>query len=164
MPVPSLLCEIISTTSEETKAAGEHFATLLKQGSVVALRGGLGVGKTCFVKGLARGLNIPEEITSPTYTIIAEYAGTLPLYHIDAYRLKNDDDFDNLGIHELFDRGITVIEWSENILNSIPVDAVIVAIDLIADNKRRIRYMKTTDRFPHCVEDPSFQAAYGRKS
>lgn len=124
-------------------AAGEHFAAALRLGSVVALRGGLGVGKTCFVKGLARGLNIKEEITSPTYTIVAEYAGTFPLYHIDVYRLNSDDDFDNLGISELFDRGITVIEWSERIPKSIPLDAAIVEIDIITDGKRRIRWIKT---------------------
>ncbi|MDR2808640.1 MAG: tRNA (adenosine(37)-N6)-threonylcarbamoyltransferase complex ATPase subunit type 1 TsaE [Spirochaetaceae bacterium] len=143
MPVPSLLCEIISAAPEETLAAGEHFAAALRLGSVVALRGGLGVGKTCFVKGLARGLNIKEEITSPTYTIVAEYAGTFPLYHIDVYRLNSDDDFDNLGISELFDRGITVIEWSERIPKSIPLDAAIVEIDIITDGKRRIRWIKT---------------------
>ena len=141
MPVHSQFCEIISTTPEETLYAGEHFASILRQGSVVALRGGLGVGKTCFVKGLARGLCIKEEITSPSYPIIAEYEGAIPFYHIDAYRLSGDEDVEALGINEMFDRGITVIEWSERIFKSIPADALIVEIEIIEGGRRRIRYI-----------------------
>ncbi|MDR1029911.1 MAG: tRNA (adenosine(37)-N6)-threonylcarbamoyltransferase complex ATPase subunit type 1 TsaE [Treponema sp.] len=130
---------ITSHSPEETIAAGEWLASWLHQGSVVALRGGLGVGKTYFTKGIARGLGVQEEVTSPTYTMIAEYQGVLPLYHIDAYRLEGDADFSSLGADEMFyGTGVSVIEWSERIPQSIPKDALIVEITLLEQNHRLI--------------------------
>ena len=131
----------ISNSAEETEALGESFAAGLVPGSVIALRGGLGAGKTCFVKGLARALGITECITSPTYTIICEYPRPLgpPLYHIDAYRLNGDQDFENTGAGELMKHGITVIEWSERIPRSIPPDAMIITIEITGPNSRKIR-------------------------
>lgn len=133
------LCNITSASPEETMAAGERLARRLHQGSVVALRGGLGVGKTCFTKGIARGLGVTEDVTSPTYTMIAEYQGILPLYHMDAYRLEGDEDFSTLGAEELlYGTGVSVIEWSERIPHSIPKDALIVEITLLNENQRLI--------------------------
>jgi tRNA threonylcarbamoyladenosine biosynthesis protein TsaE len=120
-------------------AAGERIASFLHEGSVVALRGGLGAGKTCLTRGIARGLGIKEEITSPTYTIISEYQGTLPFYHIDAYRLKGDDDFEALGGEEfLYGKGVSVIEWSERIPRSIPPGALTVEISVDSKGQRSI--------------------------
>jgi tRNA threonylcarbamoyladenosine biosynthesis protein TsaE len=100
----------------------------------------LGAGKTCLVKGIARFLGIREEVTSPTYTIISEYcAGNLPFYHIDAYRLRGDDDFEALGGDEyIYGEGISVIEWSERLKRSIPPAAILVEISLLDGNRRRI--------------------------
>jgi tRNA threonylcarbamoyladenosine biosynthesis protein TsaE len=123
-----------SATPDETEALGEALARNLKPGSVVALRGGLGAGKTTLVKGIARGLGVTDCITSPTYTIVCEYP---PLYHIDAYRLNGDEDFENTGAGEFMSRGITVIEWSERIPRSIPSGAITVDIE-IAENGNRI--------------------------
>ena len=140
-----------SFSPEETEALGERLAGLLKPGSVVALRGGLAAGKTCFVKGIARGLGITETVTSPTYTIITEYAARLceqanpggkiiPLYHIDAYRLNSDDDFLNTGAGELIGgQGIAVIEWSERIPASIPQNAITVEIEITGPLERVIK-------------------------
>jgi tRNA threonylcarbamoyladenosine biosynthesis protein TsaE len=120
-------------------AAGERIASFLHEGSVVALRGGLGAGKTCLSKGIARGLGIGEEITSPTYTIISEYQGTLPFYHIDVYRLKGDDDFEALGGEEvLYGKGVSVIEWSERIPRPIPPGALTVEISVDPKGQRSI--------------------------
>jgi len=125
---------------------GKRFAHILEKGSVVALTGPLGAGKTCFVKGIARGLGICEEVTSPTYTIISEYEGTLgeedpvPFYHIDAYRLRGNDDFYAIGGEEIvFGKGISVIEWSERIPDFIPALAIKVEIKIIKDDNRLIR-------------------------
>lgn len=134
------LVEFISTSPEETIIAGERIAGLLHPGSVVALRGGLGAGKTYLTKGIARGLGIQEEITSPTYTIISEYHGKWPFYHIDVYRLRGDDDFNALGGEEfLYSPGISVIEWSELIPNSTPKEAIIIEITLLEGERRLIR-------------------------
>jgi tRNA threonylcarbamoyladenosine biosynthesis protein TsaE len=120
-------------------ALGEGIARHLRGGSVVALRGELGTGKTCLVKGIARGLGVDETITSPTYTIISEYQGRLPLYHIDAYRLGGDDDFLALGAEELlYGGGVSVIEWSERIPRSIPPEAIRIELRIAEKGGRRI--------------------------
>jgi tRNA threonylcarbamoyladenosine biosynthesis protein TsaE len=139
MKTEGSLARIVSSSPEETIAAGERIASFLREGSVVALRGGLGVGKTCLTKGIARGLGIKEEITSPTYTIVSEYQGVLPFYHIDLYRLMGDDDFAALGGEELlYGGGVSVIEWSERIPHSIPPWAVTIEIGLAPNGQRRI--------------------------
>jgi tRNA threonylcarbamoyladenosine biosynthesis protein TsaE len=135
--------EYVCASPEETEALGGVVAENLKPGSVIALRGGLGAGKTCLVKGLARGLGVTERITSPTYTIVSEYNASLngealPLYHIDAYRLNGDEDFENTGAGDCIGRGISVIEWSERIPRSIPDDAIIIEIEIIGPESRRI--------------------------
>ena len=134
------LIEFISAAPEETVVFGERFANNLNPGLVIAINGCLGAGKTCFVKGIARGLGIKKNITSPTYTIMNEYSGRIPLYHIDAYRLNGDEDFESTGACEYFYmNGITVIEWSERIPNSIPADAVKVHIEVTGSQNRLIR-------------------------
>ena len=149
---------VISSTPEETFSLGVTLAKMLKKGSIVALKGALGAGKTCLAKGIARGLCVKEELTSPTYTIISEYRGTLPegkapqtensagknesnicLYHIDAYRLGGNDDFSAIGGEEvIFGDGISIIEWSERIPGFIPDDAIRVDIDINENQKRLI--------------------------
>jgi tRNA threonylcarbamoyladenosine biosynthesis protein TsaE len=105
----------------------------------VALKGPLGAGKTCFTKGIARSLGIAEEITSPTYTIVSEYEArdpgdrstVIPFFHIDAYRLKGEDDFSSLGGEEyLGEEGISVVEWAERIAGSLPQDALAAEIEI----------------------------------
>ena len=139
-----------SASPEETESLGEKIARLLWKnrpgsGSVIALRGGLGAGKTCLVKGLARGLGIEETVTSPSYTIVSEYQAnlngqSLPLYHIDAYRLNGDDDFTHTGAGEyLGGQGIAVVEWSERIPRSIPADAIKIDIEITGPKSRIIR-------------------------
>jgi len=126
-------------------AFGERIAISLKPGSVVALYGGLGAGKTCLAKGIARGLGITEHITSPTYTIVCEYSVCLdgraiPLYHIDAYRLNGNEDFESTGAGEFIgNEGITIIEWSERIPLSIPGDAITVEIEITGLQSRTFR-------------------------
>jgi tRNA threonylcarbamoyladenosine biosynthesis protein TsaE len=109
-------------------------------GAVVALFGGLGAGKTCLAAGIARGLGISETVVSPTYTIINEYPGRMPLYHIDAYRLTGDEDFKNTGAFELLHgRGIALVEWSERIPNSLPPGAVSISIEIAGEKTRIFR-------------------------
>ncbi|MDR1277187.1 MAG: tRNA (adenosine(37)-N6)-threonylcarbamoyltransferase complex ATPase subunit type 1 TsaE [Treponema sp.] len=129
--------EFSSDSPEETIALGERLAGFLRPGSIVALRGGLGAGKTCLTKGIARGLGVEETLTSPTYTIVSEYRGRVPLYHIDAYRLEGDEDFENLGGPELIHgEGISVIEWSERLPHSLPRNLMSVEITITGDQRR----------------------------
>ena len=136
--------EYVSSSPQDTEAFGERLACRLGPGSVIALSGGLGAGKTCLVKGIAQALGIGEIITSPTYTIINEYRPAGPnacsLYHIDAYRLNGDEDFASTGAGDCFSSGgITIIEWSERIPGSIPPGAIAINIEISGPQSRIFR-------------------------
>ncbi len=105
---------------------------------MLALRGGLGAGKTVLAKGIARGLGIDEEVTSPSYTIISEYEGRLRLHHVDAWRLADSEEFEAIGGPDLFaDReGVSVIEWSEKIEDILPPDAISIELQVREDDSR----------------------------
>ncbi len=110
-----------SFSIEDTKKIAAEFAVGLKSGDVVALVGGLGAGKTAFVKGMAEALYCAGEVSSPTFTLVNEYLGEIPLYHFDVYRLKKLTENDSGWIDEyLFGDGICVIEWAENIADILP--------------------------------------------
>ncbi len=131
---------VTTHSEEETEALGERLAKCLRAGSVVALYGDLGAGKTAFVRGMARGLEIEESVTSPTFTIVNEYPGEPPLFHFDMYRLKNAGELYDIGWEDYLDRGgICVTEWSENVEEALPEDAVRVVFERLSDTDRRIR-------------------------
>ena len=110
-------------------------------GTVIALRGGLGAGKTTFAKGFARGLGVSEEVTSPTYTIVSEYEGRLRLHHVDAYRLSGSEDFESIGGEDLVadEGGVCLIEWSERIEGALPARTAVADIAVEADGSRVLR-------------------------
>jgi len=137
----SCLTEHISSSPRDTEDFGKLLASRLEPGSVIALSGGLGAGKTCLVKGIAAALGVSETITSPTYTIINEYSiKDCPLYHIDAYRLNGDEDFASTGAGDCFSAGgITIIEWSERIPGSIPPGAINIDIEISGPQSRIFR-------------------------
>ena len=137
--------QIESHSAQETAEFGRRLASELQPGDVVALTGELGTGKTCLVKGIAAGLGISQEVTSPTFTLISQYRGLLEgrpvdLFHVDLYRLAHEPELEDLGLEELMGgEGITVIEWGEKASSLLPEDAVRVRIDLAPDGTRRIR-------------------------
>jgi len=132
---------MLETSSEaETEAAGESLGRSLDAGSVVLLYGDLGAGKTAFVRGMARGVGaLPDEVSSPTFTLVQEYAGTsLTLYHVDLYRLDSAE-VDDLGLDDLLDsRGIVAIEWAERWPGR-PRRAIDVRLEESGEGRRRIR-------------------------
>ena len=131
---------VTTNCEEETEALGERLAKCLHAGAVVALYGDLGAGKTAFVRGMARGLELREQVSSPTFTIVNEYPGRPALFHFDMYRLKNADELYAIGWDDYLARdGIIVTEWSENVEEALPPDAVRVTIDRTGDTDRRIR-------------------------
>ena len=130
--------EWITNCEQETEQLGERVGRALKAGTVIAYTGDLGAGKTAFTRGLARGLEIPERVTSPTFNIVNEYeGGRLPLFHFDMYRLGGSDELFDIGWEDYLARGgVCAVEWSENIEAALPSDAVRVTIRRVSENER----------------------------
>ncbi len=113
----------------ETEKVGEELAQKLSPNAVVAFRGGLGMGKTAFTRGLARGLGYTGRVTSPTFTIVNEYLGKTPLFHFDMYRLDDEEALFDIGWEEYLTRGgVCAVEWSENVESALPENTVYVTI------------------------------------
>jgi tRNA threonylcarbamoyladenosine biosynthesis protein TsaE len=145
-------CKIITESPDETFDAGVAIGCALAKnlsGSVgnlsslgclsVAISGTLGAGKTCLVKGIASGAGVTEPVTSPTYTIVNEYEGAVPVFHIDAYRLSGADDFESSGAAEYLQRdGICIVEWCEVVEECLGGDALRIYINILPNNCREI--------------------------
>lgn len=116
-------------SEEETAKLGIEIGSKSKRGDIYCLIGDLGVGKTAFAKGLAKGLNIEEPITSPTFTVVNEYQGRLPLYHFDVYRIMDIDEMEEIGYEEYFyGDGVCLVEWADRIQELISDDAIWIHI------------------------------------
>ena len=121
--------EYISNSPAETEALGEALAARLTAGTVVAFTGDLGAGKTAFTRGLARGLGVPDRVTSPTFTIVNEYEGPTPLFHFDMYRLSGSEDLFDIGWEDYLSRGgVCAVEWSEQVADALPEGTVYVTL------------------------------------
>lgn len=126
----------VSHSEAETEELGRRLATVLPPGAVLACRGGLGMGKTALTRGLARGLGYEGRVTSPTFTIVNEYEGGIPLFHFDMYRLEGPEDLFGIGWEDYLDRGgICAVEWSERVEEALPEDAVTVSIARHPENE-----------------------------
>ena len=130
---------IITNDEDETVQEGKKLGQRLAPGDVVALFGGLGAGKTAFTRGLAVGLGVTETVSSPTFTIVNEYPGDIPLFHFDMYRLESDGELFDIGWDDYLERGgVCAVEWSEKVPSAFPPDAILVKIDILGDNRRRM--------------------------
>ena len=131
--------EFLTSSPEQTEAVGEALAAHLHPGDVIAYYGGLGAGKTAFIRGLAWGLGDCEPVTSPTYTIVNEYlSGRMPLFHFDMYRLSSSEELFDIGWEDYLARGgVCAVEWSENVDDAL-ADAICVRIERTGDDSRRI--------------------------
>ena len=126
-------------SADETTALGYKIGKKLKKGDIIAMQGTLAAGKTTITKGIAQALDISEEITSPTFCLISEYYGKMPLYHMDVYRLDGTEEFINLGVDDmLYGDGVCIIEWSEKIMDELPKNTIILRILPQDDNSRKI--------------------------
>ena len=143
---------IESRSPHETKLWGRRLASLLEGGELLGLIGDLGAGKTCFIKGLARGLALREEdILSPTFTMIQEHHGRFPLYHIDLYRLE-EATLDDLGLREyLFSEGVAAVEWFERLRGGTDMEYLSVRISYAGANLRRIEFSAVDSRHAQII-------------
>ncbi len=134
------MLEFTTKTSEETIELGYKIGQKLKKGNIIAMQGTLAAGKTTITKGIAKALEITDTITSPTFCLISEYYGKMPLYHMDVYRLEGSEDFENLGTEDmLYGDGVCIIEWSEKIMDSLPKETIIINIQPQDDGSRKIQ-------------------------
>ena len=139
--VSSFKYQITTHSVEETKKLGKKIGECVKAGTVLALIGDLGSGKTSFVQGLARGLEVPDGyyITSPSYTLINEYPGRHPLFHVDLYRLEDPVDFEEIGLYEIIDYNYVVaIEWADIIRQELSPDHVTINFEISGKKSRNI--------------------------
>lgn len=133
------MTEFISRSEKQTQDFARSFAKTLSRGSVIAFEGDLGAGKTAFTRGLAEGLGCRDSVSSPTFAIVNEYDGDIPLFHFDMYRIETLSELYSIGFFEYLERGgVCAIEWSENIYSALPDDAIFVNIERLSENERKI--------------------------
>ena len=130
----------VTRSRTETENFASEFAKTVKAGTVIAFEGDLGAGKTCFTSGFAKGMGYDGEVNSPTFAIVNEYlGGRLNIYHFDMYRVSGWDDLYTTGYFEYLEMGgVLMIEWSENIASALPSDTVIITIEKLSEDERRI--------------------------
>ncbi len=134
--------EAVTSSAEETTALAAAFAGLVLPNDVLALQGTLGAGKTCFVKGLARGLGIEDEhqVISPTFVLMRRYDGRLALHHFDAYRLRDAAEMEAIGCAETFEAGgVSVVEWADHVADCLPREHFVLSITVTGASERRFR-------------------------
>lgn len=133
--------EIITRSVAETEAAAASLAKELRPGDLLAFVGGMGAGKTAFVRGLASGLGVRGEVSSPTYAIVNEYRGNPSLYHFDMYRVTSEEDLYTTGFYDYLESGnaVLAVEWSENITEFLPKDAIYITIVPLSETDRQIQ-------------------------
>jgi len=148
--------EFVLTTVEETYKIGELIGTLVNPGDIICLIGDLGTGKTHLTKGIAKGLDIEDNVTSPTFTIVNEYTGRLTLYHFDVYRVNDPDEIAAIGFDEyIFSDAVSVIEWANYIEELIPPNNLTITIEKIpelGDNYRKISTQYSDKRYDYIKE------------
>jgi tRNA threonylcarbamoyladenosine biosynthesis protein TsaE len=130
--------KITTTSADHTRALGAAIGELLRPGDVVVLAGDLGAGKTTFAQGVAVALGVVDRVTSPTFTIVHEHEGRVPLAHVDVYRLESLGELHDLGFEEVVDDvRVTLVEWGDMVAQALPTDRLTVRLELVADDDER---------------------------
>ena len=140
-PLSAFKYQITTRSVDDTQKLGEIIGTTVTGGTVLALTGDLGSGKTAFVQGLARGLEVPDDyyITSPSYTLINEYPGRFPLFHVDLYRITDSVGTEDIGLYEILDdNGVVAIEWADRIEQKLLPDSITIHFEITDDDTRKI--------------------------
>jgi tRNA threonylcarbamoyladenosine biosynthesis protein TsaE len=147
---------IITNSPEETKKIGKEIGKLARPGDLLAFYGELGAGKTCFIQGISQQLEVKDYVTSPSFTIINEYQGKIPIYHFDLFRLNSAEEILELGYEEYFyGEGLTVIEWAEKIEQLLPREHLKIDIKFKDRYERIITFISQEDRFKKFLKELS---------
>jgi len=159
--------ELISHSPEQTQRLGVHIGELASPGDIYLLVGTLGTGKTCLTQGIAWGLGIEEYAFSPSFVIVREHYGRLPLYHIDLYRLDHIEEIAELGLDDyLYGNGVCVVEWAEKGLSVLPVEHLLIQISYLSDTERSFQLKPNGKRYLEIlaqVRDLSLNSQKGLK-
>jgi tRNA threonylcarbamoyladenosine biosynthesis protein TsaE len=140
--------ELVSNSPEQTRKIGMKLGELAASGDVILLVGPLGAGKTCLTQGIARGLGIHEYTASPSFVLVREYQGKLPLYHIDLYRLDRVEEIAQLGLDDyLYGNGVCVVEWADKGLTVLPEEHLLIELQIISPLKRKLSFMPAGTRY-----------------
>lgn len=146
----------LSNSPSKTQALGERLGKYLKPGAVMALTGELGSGKTLLTRGICAGLGVPlRQVNSPTFVLVNEYNGRLPVYHMDLYRLGDTAEVVDIGLLDYLVRaaaGLVVIEWAEKILSMLPAGYLNIHIDVLSARRRKISLSAEDDKFAYLIE------------
>ncbi|MGO1479097.1 tRNA (adenosine(37)-N6)-threonylcarbamoyltransferase complex ATPase subunit type 1 TsaE [Senegalia sp. (in: firmicutes)] len=146
--------EIITIDTRETEKLGEKIGKLLNSGDVICLDGDLGAGKTTLTKSIARGLEVEEYVTSPTFTIVNEYDGRLHVNHFDVYRIADIDEMYDIGYEEyIYSESVSIIEWASNIGEILPDQRIEIYIETIDANSRKFNIKLIGERYKHLKEE-----------
>ena len=151
---PSAIVEFFSHSVAQTQRTGAALAQLLQPGDVILLEGDLGAGKTTFTKGIATGLDVTGYVNSPTFTLVNEYQGRYPLYHLDCYRLESGREALDFGLEEyLYGDGVTIIEWPERIQDVLPDEYIRVQLSYVNETKRVLRLSPSGQRYTKLLQE-----------
>lgn len=144
--------ELITRSPEQTQEFGKSLGKIAQPGDVILLVGKLGAGKTCLTQGIAWGLGIDDYATSPSFVLVRELYGRLPLYHVDFYRLEKLEEIAELGLDEYFyGQGVSVVEWAEKALSLLPPQNLLIEMEYLSDSERRLKLKPSGKRHREIV-------------
>lgn len=153
MCVSKMIKTIYTNTSDETIELGKKLGKLLRGGEVIAMVGELAAGKTTMTRGIALGMELDDDIHSPTFTLIHEHEGKCNLNHIDLYRLETEADIDSLGLDDyIYGKGVAVIEWADRLFEALPEDTILITITTDAQDCRKIVFETNSQRLQQALE------------
>jgi tRNA threonylcarbamoyladenosine biosynthesis protein TsaE len=145
--------ELITRSPEQTQALGQRLGQIAQPGDVILLVGKLGAGKTCLTQGIAWGLGIDDYAASPSFVLVRELYGRLPLYHVDFYRLEKLEEIAELGLDEYFyGQGVSVVEWAEKAFELLPPEHLLIEMEYVSDNERRLKLKAKGQRYRKVLE------------
>ena len=146
--------KLTSHSPEETQSFGKELGHLTRAGDVILLMGNLGAGKTCLTQGIAWGLDIDGYARSPSFVVVNEYKGRLPMYHIDLYRLDNIAEIADLGLDDyLYGKGLCVVEWADKALDLMPPQNLLIKIELLGENERELELTNHGQHYKEMLAD-----------
>ncbi len=155
---------IVSNSAERTRMVGVKLGGLAAAGDVILLIGALGAGKTCLTQGIARGLGVDDYVVSPSFVLLREYQGRLPLYHVDFYRLEGIEEMAHLGLDDyLYGDGLCVVEWADKGLDMLPSEHLLIEMHYLAPSKRDLSFLPRGSRYEEMVSQLKSARQVARK-